>query len=108
MIENYFYISALIFSIFGMLMIDRRFKLAYFVNKKATLMTLSLSVLIFSFWDILGIINGIFFEGNSKYIIGIDILPNFPLEEFFFLTLFCYITLLLINGVKKYVHISNS
>lgn len=71
-------------------------------------MTLAVSMIIFAIWDILGIINGIFFEGNSRYISGLNLLPDFPVEEIFFLTLFCYITLLLLNGIKKYVHISNS
>ncbi len=106
--EKYFYIIALLFSIFGMVMIDRKLKLAYFINKKATLLTVALSVLIFACWDLLGIFNGIFFEGNSRYISGLNLIPDFPIEEIFFLTLFCYITLLLLNGMKKYVHISNS
>lgn len=98
----------LILAISCLLLVDYRYKLAFFINKKACLVTISISVFIFSIWDILGIQLGIFFEGQTKYLTGLNLIKDFPVEELFFLTLLCYTTLILINGINKNVHISNS
>lgn len=88
------YISALIVSIFGMAMIDRRFKLAFFYDKKRTLKTLSVAVCIFIIWDLAGITLGIFHKGDSPFSLPFTLLPELPLEELLFLLLLCYISLL--------------
>ena len=105
--EKYLYLSMLLVSLLCLLLVDYRFKLAFFVNKKATIITLFFSVIVFVVWDLIGIKLGIFFEGNTSFLSDINIVKNLPIEEIFFLTLLCYTTLILMNWMKKYVHISN-
>jgi len=106
-VEKYLYISMLIVSLICLFLVDYRFKLAFFMHKKATLITVLFSVIVFVIWDLIGIQLGIFFEGNTSFLSDINIVKNLPIEEIFFLTLLCYTTLILINWMKKYVHISN-
>lgn len=95
------YISALLFSLTGMAIIDWRYKLAYWHNRKRTVVTLLLCVGIFVIWDILGIALGIFFHGGSPYTLSLRLFPEFPIEELFFLTLLCYTALIMYLGGTK-------
>jgi len=88
------YLIALLVSLAGLTLADFRWRLALFQNSKRTLATLGLGVASFLIWDLLGIGFGIFFKGDSPHLLGIDILPQVPLEELFFLTLLCYTLLL--------------
>lgn len=92
---GFVYLGAILFSLFGMTMLDRRFKLAFFHDAKRSAITLLIGVIVFIVWDVFGITLGIFFEGESPFDTGIMLAPHFPLEELFFLTFLCYFTLIL-------------
>lgn len=98
---GFVYLGAILFSMFGMLLLDRRFKLAFFYDARRTLITLIIGVIVFIIWDIFGISLGIFFEGTSPFDSGIMLAPHFPLEELFFLTFLCYFTLILYRLLEK-------
>lgn len=101
MIEHYVYLICLLVGIAGLLIIDRRYKLALWLDAKRALITIGIGILLFSTWDLLGIKLGIFFHGSSIYTLPFRIFPEFPIEELFFLFLLCYVTLLLYQGAKK-------
>lgn len=88
------YLIALLFSIGGLLSLDLRYSLAIRRTPIRTLGTLLVSVAFFLGWDIIGIGSGVFFEGPSGLLVGIDLLPNLPLEEILFLVLMNYSVLL--------------
>lgn len=90
---SFAYLAILIVSILGISAIDYRHKAALWTHTKRTILTILIGVLFFSVWDIAGIVMGIFFAGDSPYVSGIFLLPEYPIEEFFFLTLLCYQTL---------------
>ncbi|RYX79303.1 lycopene cyclase domain-containing protein [bacterium] len=98
MIENWYYLFALVFSISGLTILDWRYKLAFWVDQKRATMTIAVTMLVFIIWDLLGIRLGIFFHGGSDYTLPVRLLPEFPIEELFFLFLLCYVTLLLYTG----------
>lgn len=89
------YLGAILVSFACMMLIDHRFKLAFFYNQKRTLITMLISTIVFVIWDICGISLGIFKTGASTLTTGIDLGPEFPLEEIFFLAFLCYFTLIL-------------
>jgi len=91
--EHSVYITGILFGLAGMAMIDWRFKLAVFRDWKRTLKTIVPAILVFVVWDILGILLGIFSDGDGQYRSGIELGPHFPIEELFFLTLLTYCTL---------------
>ena len=96
------YLAALVVSLLGLGLIDRRHQLALFAGHIArTLITLVVGVLFFLAWDVVGIVEGVFFRGSGHYQTGVLIGPELPLEEVFFLTLLSYVTLLSYLGVKK-------
>jgi lycopene cyclase domain-containing protein len=95
------YLIALVVSLAGLTAADYRWRLALFENSKRTLATIGLGVASFLIWDLLGIGFGVFFEGRSPYLLGINVLPQVPLEELFFLTLLCYTLLLSYLGFSR-------
>ena len=99
--EQLFYGLALLLAITGLMIIDHRFKLAYFCNRRATILTVLIGVVVFSIWDVLGVSLGIFFHGGSPYTLSARLLPEFPLEELLFLTLLSYNALLIYRGVTR-------
>lgn len=106
MIQRWFYLFVLLFSISGLLFIDYRYKLAFWHDKRRTAWTIGITMLIFILWDIIGITIGIFFKGNSQYILPFVIAPEFPVEELFFLFLLSFVTLLIYRGLSRWQRIS--
>lgn len=98
---SYLYLIALVISIAGIALLDRRHKLAFWVDAKASALSISIGVAVFLVWDLIGIALGIFFRGNAPHLSGLLLAPELPLEELFFLILLCYNTLIAYRWVKK-------
>jgi lycopene cyclase domain-containing protein len=95
------YLIGLTIAIICLVLIDWRKKLALFYDYKRSLSVIAIAMIFFIIWDLFGIDLGIFFSGNSVYASHIMLLPDFPIEELFFLFLFCYLTLLIYRFVRK-------
>ena len=98
---NFSYLAFLLVGIAGMAIIDRRYTLAFWQDRRRTLITILLAVAVFVVWDLLGIALGIFFHGGSQLTLPFRLLPEFPIEELFFLTLLCYCALVIYQGALK-------
>jgi lycopene cyclase domain-containing protein len=94
---SFLYLGALLISIAGMVVLDVRFRLFFAVAPLRAAIVLVAGVAFFLVWDVAGIGLGIFFRGNPGLLTGILIAPELPLEEVFFLTLLCYLTMNLYN-----------
>jgi lycopene cyclase domain-containing protein len=98
---QWLYLIALVISISGLIAIDYRFKLVFFYDARRTAVTLAMALWLFIVWDIFGIKLGIFFHGGSPYTLPARIIPEFPIEELFFLFLLTYVTLVIYRYVEK-------
>lgn len=97
------YLLALCASLTGLAVIDYRYKLAFWFDYVRTVKVLAISIGVFVIWDIVGILLGIFFHGGSRYTLSFRLLPEFPIEELFFLLLLTYTTLVSYRfGVSKW------
>ena len=85
-----------------MWLIDYKHTLALFLQPLRTIITLTVAVVVFLIWDLVGIALGIFFRGEGPYLTGITIAPELPIEEVFFLTLLSYTILIAYLGFKKW------
>lgn len=98
---QWLYLIGLIVAIICLSLVDYKYRLAYWYDRRRTAVTVGLSILVFIPWDLLGIYLGIFFHGNSVFTLPVRLLPEFPVEELFFLLLLGYCTLLLYRGSEK-------
>lgn len=87
------YLAALLVSLTGMVVLDRRFRLFFWRDARRAAIVLVVGVVFFLAWDLAGVGGGIFFRGETSFMTGLQIAPEIPLEEVFFLTLLCYLTM---------------
>ncbi len=95
------YLTALLVSLFGMILIDHAWKLFFWRDARSATIVLVVGVLFFLAWDVVGISQGVVFRGETEIMTGILIAPELPLEEVFFLTLLCYLTMNMVNGCGR-------
>lgn len=103
---NFLYLAALLVSLTGMVMLDRRFTLFFWQDARRATLVLTTGIVFFLIWDLAGIDAGVFFRGEGQWMTGILLAPELPVEEVFFLTLLCYMTMNVFvaigRGVSKY------
>ena len=87
------YLAALLIALTGMVVLDRRFGLFFWRDRRRAAIVLVAGVLFFLVWDLAGVSLGIFCRGETAFMTGLQVWPEVPLEEVFFLTLLCYLTM---------------
>ncbi|MCY7404461.1 MAG: lycopene cyclase domain-containing protein [Cryobacterium sp.] len=92
------YLLTLLVSLAGMTLLDWRYRLFFWHSPRRAALVLGIGVLFFLGWDLLGIGLGIFYRGETALMTGLQLAPELPLEEFFFLTFLCYLTMNLVQG----------
>ncbi|QCB29242.1 lycopene cyclase domain-containing protein [Corynebacterium endometrii] len=100
---SFFYLGFLAFSLAGMIICDRRWRLAFFHDAKRAWTICIIVVIAFLIWDALGIATGTFFRGGSPYMTGIELAPEMPLEEPIFLFFLTYLTINLTSFFRRMV-----
>lgn len=90
---TFLYLAALAIALTGMVVLDRRFGLFFWRDARRAAIVLVVGVLFFFAWDLAGVGLGIFFRGETAFMTGVQVAPEVPLEELFFLTLLCYLTM---------------
>ncbi len=97
------YLLAILVSAAGIAVIDARWRLAAFAAPVRTLAAVGIGVMFFLAWDAVGILTRAFIKGDSGLFIGIDLAPELPLEEPFFLAFLCYLGLVIYAGALRFI-----
>jgi lycopene cyclase domain-containing protein len=92
---SFLYLGLLLVSLAGLGLLDWHRRLAFFADARRTALLVAVTVAFFLVWDTVGIALGIFSRGDVDVMTGIELWPDMPLEEPFFLVLLTYVTLLL-------------
>ena len=95
------YLLAILMAFSSMLVIDARFKLAFWHDVARTLRAVVIPVAVFIIWDIVCIQLSIFHIGETNLLLGWSLGNEFPIEELFFLTFLCYFTLIVYRIVER-------
>lgn len=90
------YLGALLVSLAGMVVLDWRYRLFFWRAPVRAAIVLISGLVFFLIWDLVGIDLGLFSRGETQFMTGILLAPELPLEEAFFLTFLCYITMNLV------------
>ena len=90
---SFLYLLALLVSLTGMVVLDRRFGLFFWHAPRAAAVVLTIGVAFFLVWDLAGIAAGIFYRGETAFMTGLQLAPELPVEELFFLTFLCYLVM---------------
>jgi lycopene cyclase domain-containing protein len=95
---SFLYLGALLVSLGGVVVVDRRFRLFFWRAPGRALVVTLLGLAFFILWDLAGIALGIFARGEAPIATGIELAPEFPVEELVFLIVLCYLTMVLVTG----------
>ncbi len=95
------YLAALLVSLGCLALCDHRWRLAFFHDPRRAAWTVGIGVVAFLLWDVAGLLLGIFARGDSPHMTGLLLAPELPVEEAFFLTLLCYVSLLAWRGLER-------
>jgi lycopene cyclase domain-containing protein len=87
------YLLGLLVALTGMVLLDRRFHLFFWQDARRAAIVLVVGLAFFLTWDLFGIGLGIFFRGETSFMTGVQLAPELPLEEPFFLVLLCYLAM---------------
>jgi lycopene cyclase domain-containing protein len=98
---SFVYLAALLVSITGMVVLDRRFRLFFWADTRRAAVVLGAGVVLFLVWDLLGIGLGIFFRGQTPFMTGVLVAPEVPVEEIFFLVLLCYLSMNVFGAASR-------
>ncbi|MEP6482396.1 MAG: lycopene cyclase domain-containing protein [Rhodoglobus sp.] len=90
---SFAYLGTLLIALAGMIVLDRRFRLFFWRDARRATIVLVVGLVFFLAWDLAGVGQGIFFRGETDFMTGLQVAPEVPLEEVFFLTLLCYLTM---------------
>ncbi|WP_374010223.1 lycopene cyclase domain-containing protein [Leifsonia sp. LS-T14] len=94
------YLACLLVALGAMVLLDARFRLVFWRDARRAAIVLALGLVFFVAWDAAGIALGVFARGGSRFMTGMVLAPEFPLEEAFFLLFLCYLTLVLLFGAR--------
>lgn len=100
---SFLYLLGLIVSIFGMVVLDRRFGLFFWRDARRATVVYLVGMAIFLAWDVAGIQAGIFFRGETQILTGLQVAPELPVEELFFLTLLIFSGMNLFGAGERFV-----
>ena len=95
------YLLALLVSLTGMVVLDRKFGLFFWRAPGVAAVVLGTGVLFFLAWDLVGIGAGIFYRGETSFMTGLQLAPELPVEEVFFLTFLCYLFMNALQGARQ-------
>jgi lycopene cyclase domain-containing protein len=95
------YLAALLVSLTGMAVLDRRFRLFFWADARRAAVVLVVGIVFFVVWDLFGIGLGIFFRGETDFMTGAQVAPELPVEELFFLALLVYSTMNLYGFAQR-------
>lgn len=95
------YLLAILISAGGIAAVDARWKLAAWKSPGRTAVAVAIGLAFFLVWDAVGIATGVFVKGDSPLFTGVDVAPELPLEELFFLAFLCYLALVAWAGALR-------
>ena len=95
---NFAYAACLLVSIAGMAILDWRYRLFWWADRRRAAIVHLGGFAVFVAWDVHGIAAGIFKRGDSPYMTGWNLAPHLPVEELLFLFFLCWLTMVLYTG----------
>jgi lycopene cyclase domain-containing protein len=94
------YLASLLVASGALVLLDRRFALVFWRDARRATVVIIVGLAFFLCWDVAGIALGVFARGRSPFMTGVELAPDLPLEEPVFLAFLCYLTLILLFGVR--------
>lgn len=102
---TFVYLASLLVSTGCMVLLDYRYRLAFFCVPLRAAAAVGFGLAFFLVWDAVGISLGVFRHLDSRWATGIMLGPEFPIEELFFLAFLTYLTLIVLTGTQRLIEV---
>jgi lycopene cyclase domain-containing protein len=89
------YLAILVSGLGCMVLMDRRWGLVLWADARRAATVIAAGVVVFLAWDLAALGLGLYRRGESAAMTGVQVAPELPLEEIFFVLFLCYLTLVL-------------
>ncbi len=93
----YLYLLSLLIPLGCLVLMDARWRLAFWHAPVRAAATVLGAGAIFLVWDVVAIGAGFYHRGESAAMTGIEVLPELPVEELVFITFLCYLSLIVLQ-----------
>lgn len=100
---HFFYLGILCLGILGLIILDYKYKLAFFCDPKSSIFAILPVMLLLLLADMVGVAQNIFFTYTDYVSNWYIASQNLPVEELIFLLLLCYITLIVYRIANRLV-----
>ena len=97
------YLAALLLALACIALVDHRWRLVLWSDPRRGAVVLVAGVVFFLAWDLLAVHFGFYRRSGSHLMTGLQIAPEVPVEELFFVLFLCYVTLVLHTLVDRLV-----
>lgn len=87
-----------------MALVDRRWRLFLFRQPTHAVVAISVGFVFFLAWDFVAIALEVYSRGESPAMTGIEVAPELPLEELFFIVFLTYVTGVLYGLFTRVLH----
>jgi lycopene cyclase domain-containing protein len=82
-------------------LMDRRWRLVFWADARRAVAVIGTGLVLFLAWDVAALELGLYHRGESPAMTGVEVAPELPLEEIFFILFLCYLTLVLHRLVHR-------
>jgi lycopene cyclase domain-containing protein len=96
------YLLSLVAVLGCMALTDRRWKLFFWADPRRAAVVFAAGFALFLAWDVVALQQELYERGRSEWMTGIEVAPELPVEELFFLAFLPYLTMVL-HGLGRRV-----
>jgi len=89
------YLLCLVVVLGCMALVDRRWKLFFWADAKRAAVVFAFGFTLFLAWDLVALHLELYERGRSELMTGIEVAPDLPVEELFFVAFLPYLTMVL-------------
>ncbi|WP_370615577.1 lycopene cyclase domain-containing protein [Mumia sp. Pv 4-285] len=90
---SWLYLATIVVSTVCMGLVDHRWRLFLFARPGRAVALVGAGAALFLLWDLVAIRLDMYERGGSELMTGIEIAPDLPMEELFFVVFLCYLTM---------------
>jgi lycopene cyclase domain-containing protein len=89
------YLLSLVAVLVCMALTDRRWKLFFWSDARRAAVVFAFGFVLFLVWDLVALHFELYERGRSEWMTGIEVAPELPVEELFFVAFLPYLTMVL-------------
>ena len=89
------YLVSLVLVLTCMALVDRRWKLFFWADARRATVVFAFGFVLFLAWDLVALHFELYERGRSELMTGVEVAPDLPVEELFFVAFLPYLTMVL-------------